>query len=214
MRTLNSELSSLLDRGLHEELINDIIECQLDQWPMAADNYHRLSHSERKPLPLKAIRGSAQWNPARIVSTGAQTDAKYIAERKCFLCSENRPEEQFSIPWLGDWELLVNPFPILPVHFTIASLSHRPQGKLPLEMAAMAEQAPDLVIFYNGARSGASAPDHQHAQAVLSSELPLMRTVEAFHPLEEQRILGSNELGGEFPFLFYSAVVPPGPEGM
>ena len=214
MTPFDRDLSGVLKGGLPTELINDIIEAQLELWPLAKANYERLSSTRRKPLSIGSLQGAAQWNPGRAGSTGASVDAKSISERKCFLCSENRPSEQFSLPWLEKWELLVNPFPILPVHFTIACKAHRPQAALPLDMAAMAEQAPDLAIFYNGAKSGASAPDHQHAQAVLKSELPLLRVAETIHPLERPGLMSSRDAGVELPFSFISAVISPDAKGM
>ena len=36
----------------------------------------------------------AQFNPARLVSTGAKIDKATLAKRPCFLCEKNRPSEQ------------------------------------------------------------------------------------------------------------------------
>ena len=48
-----------------------------------------------------------------------------------FLCEKNRPTEQFSRTMTSSdgkhsYELLVNPYPILPMHFTIPLTSHEP----------------------------------------------------------------------------------------
>lgn len=200
------------------EDINSAIEHQLDTWPMARENFFRLMESRRKPLRLGDLEAAAQLNPARIVSTGAKVDAATIKSRPCFLCSANRPAEQNVISWhtpvLSDWELLINPYPILPVHFTIAQKSHRPQGKIPIEMAAMAEEMPDLAIFYNGAHAGASAPDHQHAQAVLSSELPLLRLIESVHHQGDAGVLYSDKSKLNLPFHFISLIITPDTAGM
>ncbi|MDE6716857.1 MAG: DUF4922 domain-containing protein [Muribaculaceae bacterium] len=196
------------------EDINDFLEYQLEVWPEARKGFEALKHAERKPLPLGDLDGAAQCNPARIRSTAAKTDPESIRKRACFLCADNRPPEQIALPFLEGWEMLVNPYPILPVHFTIAATEHRPQGEMPLDMAAMAEKAPDLVFFYNGARAGASAPDHQHCQAVLKSELPLVRLIEAAHTRQEESVMTSPGLGLDLPFTTFSAIVPPGPEGM
>ena len=139
---------------LNTELINTIIERQLDKWDEARENFFRLRHAERRSLALGALQGAIQYNPARIRSTGASIDSKSIAARPCFLCRSNRPEAQDSFEWMEGWEFLVNPFPILPVHFTIVSKNHVPQDHIPAEMASMAEYAPDLVFFFNGARAG------------------------------------------------------------
>lgn len=196
------------------EQINTFIEAQLEQWPLARTNYHNLGKTDRRLMQWGRLRGAVQHNPARIASTGADVSADAIKERKCFLCSANRPQEQFSIPFLEGWDFLLNPFPILPVHFTIADKSHTPQAKVPLEMAAMAELAPDLAIFYNGAKAGASAPDHRHLQGVLKSELPLLAEVEACHPATDYGLKDSATLAPDFPFRFISAVISPDAEGM
>lgn len=201
-------------RRLSTEDINNIIEAQLDTWETAKRNFFALGDARRRPLSLGALDAAVQNNPARIRSTGAAVDAASIAARPCFLCRGNRPPEQFTIEWMPGWELLVNPYPILPVHFTVASASHTPQSATPLDMAVMAEAAPDLVFFFNGARAGASAPDHLHVQAVLASELPLMRLAEKTHPSSRPGILLSDKLGLDLPFHFVSAVITPDATGM
>lgn len=200
---------------LHIDTINDLVERQLLVWPEAKQRFDALINIKRKNIALDAFPVVAQLNPARIRSTAAKVDAASISERKCFLCGENRPQEQFSAPWPDQgWELLVNPFPILPIHFTIAAKKHTPQDEIPLEMAAMAELAPELAIFLNGARAGASAPDHLHCQGVLKSELPLVRLVEKYHSTEHGGWMSSEEFGCTLPFHFLSAVITPDMQGM
>lgn len=200
---------------LNLEHINSLIEHQLQCWQEARVNFDRLTLTKRKPLPIGDFACAAQYNPARIKSTGAAIDKESIAKRRCFLCEENRPEEQLSGDWPDSrWHLLVNPYPILPVHFTIASTAHQPQDKIPLDMAAMAEMAPDLLIFFNGAKAGASAPDHLHCQAMLKSELPLVGLVEANHPLERKGWMSSEEYGTDLPFHFMSCIVSPDLDGL
>lgn len=196
------------------ENINDFIELQLLGWKQAADNYHGLRFVRRKPLKLGNFDAAVQMNPARAVSTNARVDKKSIEARPCFLCKENRPDEQISPDWVAGWQLLVNPFPILPVHFTVVNPVHTPQAEIPVEMAAMAEAAPDLVFFYNGARAGASAPDHQHVQAVLKYELPLVRLVENYHPDSIRSWICSDSFGLDLPFSFMSAIVSPDHKGL
>lgn len=200
--------------ALTQEHINMIIEQQLECWPEARENFFRLRDSDRRPLTWGDLQGAAQHNPARIRSTGAAVDSKSIAARPCFLCRDNRPHEQTPIVWMDGWELLVNPYPILPVHFTIVSTTHRPQKNIPLEMAAMAEAAPDLVIFFNGAKAGASAPDHMHVQAVLKTELPLIRLAENAHPASQSGFMSSEQYKLKLPFHFISAVITPDDYGM
>ena len=122
-----------------------------------------------------------QHNPARIASTGAKVADGKAGPRPCFLCKANRPGEQLSFGLDHSYELLVNPFPIFPVHFTIPALDHTPQqliscgrAKRMVHMAEFAMNLPGLALFYNGARCGASAPDHFHFQAVEASRMPLL----------------------------------------
>ena len=126
-----------------------------------------------------------QYNPARMVSTGANIDKASIAARPCFLCAKNRPAEQRSLDLNADFEWLVNPFPILPYHFTIASKTHRPQRILD-GYDAMIQAAKDLpegyIVFYNGPKCGASAPDHLHLQAgKWDMPLPMGDAYRAYH---------------------------------
>ncbi len=109
----------------------------------------------------------AQWNPARMVSTGAKVDAVSTAARPCFLCEKNRPEVQHAMPAEDGFCVLVNPFPILPQHFTIVHEQHRPQSVMLAEgtLQRMAWQTPQYLFFYNGPLCGASCPDHMHFQA-------------------------------------------------
>lgn len=199
---------------LDTEQINTIVEQQLAGWPEARSNFMQLGKAERKRMSWGALEGAVQHNPARIKSTGAAVDKKSIESRPCFLCESNRPEQQTTIAWTDNWQLLVNPYPILPIHFTIVSRDHTPQDAVPLDMAAMAEAAPDLAIFYNGAKAGASAPDHKHLQAVLKSELPLLEVAEKYHAATCGGFMSSEDMGIEVPFQFISGVITPDLDGM
>ena len=151
---------------------------QLQTWDDVRQRYLDLESVETRELMTDSIVLQAQWNPARIASTGAKIDAKSIRERPCFLCAKNRPQEQMHHVIDGKYELLVNPFPILPVHFTLPTLKHQPQRVLPMygEMLSLAERDSGLTLLYNGPRCGASAPDHAHLQAVSSGCLPLQQS--------------------------------------
>ncbi|MCH5346097.1 MAG: DUF4922 domain-containing protein, partial [Muribaculaceae bacterium] len=159
--------------------VENLLEQQLTAWPLAAQNYEALRNVRVKEVPVGETTIKVQFNPSRIVSTGAKVDAKSIAERRCFLCEENRPAEQRGVDF-GEYVVLVNPFPIFPRHLTIPSRHHEPQilGKRVADMAQLAKELPDYTIFYNGARCGASAPDHVHFQAGNSDFLPLQSMLE------------------------------------
>lgn len=200
---------------LDTEHINSLIETQLAAWPEAKNNFDRLMECERRSLRLGDFEAQAQLNPARICSTAAKVDPESVKKRECFLCRDKRPAGQLCAEWpSSDWELLVNPYPILPVHFTIVSKEHVPQEEIPLDMAAMAEAAPDLCFFFNGARAGASAPDHLHCQAVLKSELPLVALTEKLHPSSDTWWKSSEQFGADLPFHYLSAVAAPRISGM
>ena len=151
---------------------------QLEKWEAARQRYHDLRSTKTRELVVGTYSIQVQWNPARMVSTGAKMDQKTIAERPCFLCEKNRPKEQIKKEVDGQYELLVNPFPILQQHFTIPSLKHQPQRILESygEIHKLLEEYPEMMVFYNGPQCGASAPDHAHFQAGTSGLLPLQKS--------------------------------------
>lgn len=154
------------------EELQSFFERQLACWPDAAGRYDALSGVKVRELD-NGIR--LQCNPARIVSTAAKVDNAALAGRKCFLCGANRPAEQVVLSALGTLDVLVNPYPILPFHLTLPTREHTPQmfSGMYADMLNIAREWPDLVIFYNGARCGASAPDHAHLQAGSICRIPL-----------------------------------------
>lgn len=150
--------------------LSQFFEKQLVQWADARQRYDDLKGIRTKQV--KELR--LQFNPARMVSTGAKIDKQSLAKRPCFLCAANRPPEQMSID-LGRSELLINPFPILPQHYTIPLKEHKPQDVMILvdEIQKVLDIDPTLMVFYNGPHCGASAPDHAHLQAGTSGFLPV-----------------------------------------
>ena len=155
--------------------INRFFDRQLQQWPEVMSRYRDLNKVEVRQLPVDVLTLKAQYNPARIRSTGASISKKAISERPCFLCEQNRPKEQMHKVQDGRYELLVNPFPILPMHFTLPLRRHQPQLIRGMygEILHLLRLYPELTVFYNGPRCGASAPDHAHLQAGSSGLLPL-----------------------------------------
>lgn len=148
---------------------------QLELWEDARQHFRDLQNVKTRELTCGEITIKLQFNPARMVSTGASIDKKSIAQRPCFLCEQNRPKEQMQKQIDKNFTLLVNPFPIMPQHFTIALRAHRPQsiGINYGEMYKLLNIYPALTVFYNGPKCGASAPDHMHFQAICSGLLPL-----------------------------------------
>ena len=153
--------------------IESLFERQMKAWPEAAQRIRDLAEKvERREVGPYIV----QWNPARAVSTLAKVDKTSLEKRPCFLCRENRPAVQEGISILdGRWEVLINPFPILERHLTIVSTQHTPQRLTRKDFEDMMEISRMLtgyVVFYNGARCGASAPDHKHLQAGRAEALP------------------------------------------
>ena len=120
--------------------LSEFYRRQLASWPQAAAAYEALEKIETRKVEVATPRGvceyTLQHNPARVRSTGAKIDAASIAARPCFLCRKNRPKEQMVL-MPGDldsalsgmpYEILVNPFPIFPMHFTIPATEHTPPG--------------------------------------------------------------------------------------
>lgn len=156
------------------------ITAQRAEWPLAARNFDALEGVEVRSIAMPGMDIKVQFNPARIVSSGAKVDAHSLAERPCFLCEKNRPAEQRGIDWRG-YTVLVNPFPIFPRHLTIPAVVHTPQriqGRV-ADMLALAAELPGYTVFYNGPRCGASAPDHMHFQAGNSDFLPIWQALDA-----------------------------------
>lgn len=161
--------------------INDFINAQIAEWPMAAGNFEALKGVKVKEVTLPGWTIKVQFNPARIVSSSAKVDAKSLKERKCFLCAQNRPDVQRGISWGDKYTILINPFPIFPRHLTIPDDGHVDQlieGRI-ADMMSLAQQLDEYTVFYNGPRCGASAPDHMHFQAGNSDFLTLGEALEA-----------------------------------
>ena len=179
MINLNNQLKSLLTE-------------QKENWELARTNFAGLKTVRTKSFNFGDFEVKVQFNPARIVSSGAKVDAKTIAERKCFLCTENRPAEQTAVD-AGDYLVLVNPFPIFPEHFTIPRKEHVDQQIKPYfaDMLVLAEALDDYLIFYNGPRCGASAPDHMHFQAGTKNFLPLVNDYKRLKDTHAQLLVES-----------------------
>lgn len=146
--------------------IKQLLERQKKDWELAGRNFAGLHNVQVRKFQFDGFSVKVQFNPERIVSSSAKVDKKSIERRPCFLCNCNRPEQQRGVK-MGDYEILVNPFPIFPEHFTITSTMHTPQqinGNF-ASMLDLAQKMNGFTLFYNGPACGASAPDHMHFQA-------------------------------------------------
>ena len=155
--------------------ISHLFSVQQADWEQLRNGILQMDKLQEKEFTWGGdYRVRLQFNPARIISTAAAISQKAIEERPCFLCEVNRPAQQEGIPFMDKYIILCNPFPILSNHITIPLHSHVPQRirKKMEDMLTLAEQLPDYLIFYNGPKCGASAPDHFHLQAGL--KLPLL----------------------------------------
>lgn len=184
LRTLEIKLRQAMNKKRQAGKL--FIENQLAKWQTAHTNHEALNQIETRRFELAGNTITVQFNPARAVSTCAKVDKSSIEARKCFLCPKNKPNEQDEIIISLDepFSLRINPYPILPGHLTISSLKHQDQvladktiRQLPGKLISWLEEyfASGYVLFYNGAKCGASAPDHFHFQAVKQSDVPVIQ---------------------------------------
>jgi galactose-1-phosphate uridylyltransferase len=157
------------------EKVYDLFSQQLSEWQLAKTNYDQLSRVRTKSVDFGKFEVLVQFNPERIRSTAAKVDSRSVEARRCFLCRENRPDQQKDLPFDNNYTILINPFPIFHRHLTIARNEHCDQRILDSfpDMLNLAVGLPGYVVFYNGPECGASAPDHLHFQAGERGFMPL-----------------------------------------
>jgi ATP adenylyltransferase/5',5'''-P-1,P-4-tetraphosphate phosphorylase II len=156
--------------------IDRLLEDQKRDWKRLADGYASLRASWTRHVDCTGFSVILQFNPQRLASTDARTDEQSIRSRKCFLCVDHLPEEQQGILYKDAFLILFNPAPIFDRHLTISHVEHREQsiegfGGTLLDLAR--DLSPSHTVFYNGPKSGASAPDHMHFQAPPANVLPI-----------------------------------------
>jgi ATP adenylyltransferase/5',5'''-P-1,P-4-tetraphosphate phosphorylase II len=164
-----------MTEAISNKTVNELLAEQLTSWDTARTNYEALLEVESKVLDVDGHTFRVQFNPARIRSSAAKVDPKSIQERKCFLCKDNLPAAQKGLKFGEGYTVLVNPFPIFPQHLTIPAVEHKDQliRNRFVHMLELAERLSGFVLFYNGPKCGASAPDHAHFQAGNKGFLPL-----------------------------------------
>lgn len=164
--------------------LGKFISTQLSLWPLACENFRALKNVLVRQAEIGGLGVILQHNPARIVSSAASLDKETLTHRKCFLCSANRPAEQISRDFEGrkgrKYDILLNPYPILRDHLVIAMKQHCDQSiwRRYVDMLDLARAYQNFIVFYNGPRCGASAPDHHHFQAAARGQLPLENDVD------------------------------------
>ena len=179
---------------MKENRIHKFVGDQLSRWPLACDNFRALKNVRVREVEVGGLTVKLQFNPARMVSSAAKLTKEDIAKRKCFLCRENRPEVQTFIKFEGrkgkKYHILVNPYPIFPDHLVIAMNRHVDQSiwHRYVDMLDLARKYPDFTFFYNGPRSGASAPDHHHFQGAPKGLMPLENDVDKLIAGQDQTL--------------------------
>lgn len=182
-------LNDYWQEGIANEQVCQLFDTQLKTWALAREHYEQLSSAVVETFTTDECDVAVQFNPARIVSTSAKVDPETLKRRPCFLCEVNRPEEQSSLPMLKKYHLLLNPNSILPKHFTIPLRHHHDQQILDYyeDMMEMTVRLKDMLLFYNGPKCGASAPNHMHFQAGSRGVVPLERDwLERYQPVRSR----------------------------
>ncbi|HEY6950959.1 MAG TPA: GNAT family N-acetyltransferase, partial [Bacteroidota bacterium] len=160
--------------------VDELLQDQKNTWQQFAEGTEALKATKTRQVECNGNLITLQFNPKRIVSTGARLDEATLKARKCFLCVHNLPEEQRGILYHDNFLILCNPAPIFEKHLTIAHIDHCKQAIEPfagtmLELAR--DLGPSFTLFYNGPKCGASAPDHAHFQACPSNVLSIEQLV-------------------------------------
>ena len=162
--------------GSLPRMMERLLAAQKKAWSDLQKNYLSLEKRLVRELSSGASILRVEFNPGRINSTSANTDALAVSSRACFLCRENLPPAQKGILYRGKYLVLCNPYPIFDNHFTVANLEHTPQniqGSIEAFLSLLTDLGPQFTIFYNGPECGASAPDHLHFQACPSGVIPV-----------------------------------------
>ncbi|TRX47753.1 DUF4922 domain-containing protein [Bacteroides sp. HF-5092] len=161
-----------------QQEIEQLFQKQILSWELAKENFRALEQYREQTKKMNGeidgeyVQAQLFFNPKRILSTTAQTDATSIHSRSCFLCQTNRPQEQEFLSY-RNYQILVNPYPIFNTHLTIADKKHQPQsitGRFE-DMIEFTDIMKDYFLMYNGPECGASAPDHAHFQACSKNEI-------------------------------------------
>lgn len=176
------------------DLADTLLARQKEEWPALSNGYAVLESVRMREIETGTYRVKAQFNPGRIVSSGAKLDPESIRQRPCFLCRENLPQEQQAILYRDEYLILCNPAPIFPAHWTVAHIRHLPQSisdYLEIFLCLAEDFGPRTTLFYNAPRCGASAPDHLHFQAAPAGLMPVEVEV-----LDPQKRIGTRRKKG------------------
>jgi len=174
-----------------------LVNHQREHWSLAGQGYSSLADVQVREFEFENFLVKIQYNPQRIISSSADVDEKSISERPCFLCYKDLPEEQRGLQYFRDYLILVNPFPIFTEHLTIPKIDHIPQS-IEKNLGGLLRLSEDIgkhyVVFYNGPRCGASAPDHMHFQAGLKGFMPVYSEYTSIKKTKGELLYSKNEL--------------------
>lgn len=168
-----------------EQEIERMFEKELSLKGRAFSNYMALKDVRKRVMDIGGgILLEFHYNPGRKASVMAKVDAETLKHRPCFLCPAGLSPEQLTFEWSSasgkGYLIRVNPFPIFYNHYTISADFHTRQeisGRYE-DMLQLAGELAGYVLFYNGPKCGASAPDHFHFQAFPKGHLPIESLVE------------------------------------
>ncbi len=182
---LEEKLFAKYDAGAGPSLSRlcaELLANQKETWPELAAGCETLRSVRLREIQGAAFSVQVQFNPGRMASSAAPVDPESIRKRPCFLCFDHLPSAQRAVLYGGEFLVLCNPAPIFPGHYTVSALRHVPQAIVD-HIGAFLSLAQDLsgefIIFYNGPRCGASAPDHFHFQAAPAGAIPIEKTLAA-----------------------------------
>lgn len=156
-----------------KEDLRHFYERQRLTWPDFDRACQSLSEVKCREIEISGIPYLIQFNPARRQNVEVREE-----NTPCFLCPEQLPTAQEAMAYGDLFSILCNPRPIVPYHFTITARKHERQtisGREEILLDLARDLGPEMAVFYNGPRSGASLPHHFHFQACPFSLLPLSR---------------------------------------
>jgi hypothetical protein len=194
---LNNQKEKGADSSLWAFAANRLMEEQKHEWTFLKNNYDDLAGVVTRSFEIEGINIVVQNNPARIISTTADTDNSAINNRPCFLCLNNLPAEQKALEYGKHYLILCNPYPIFKEHFTIVHKKHIPQNITSNfdDLLDISEKLGfQYTLLYNGPRCGASAPDHLHFQAASKKVIPIENEIAYIKRINEQNILRGDKI--------------------
>ena len=186
-----ASFDAVTSAGTLPELCVSLLHEQQHSWLQLSEGYAALKLVRVREVHCDGFSVFLQFNPKRIISSGARVDQQSIRKRACFLCPGNLPPEQKGVLYRKEFLVLCNPAPILDRHYTIAHVRHISQqldGFLGTFLELAKDLSPTFTVFYNGPKCGASAPDHMHFQAGPSGAIP----IEKESGIESRRQLRKN----------------------